>query len=345
MLDIKKPYVLFLGQATDLKDVKTATGVAIWSKGDAIAEAKLHACTVTTGLPCVSSPREAKSLRAQTLLVGCVSPAGKIDSAWLVMLEDYIMQGFDIACGMHDRLTNYPRLVRAARFMGTQLIDFRYQDIDYPLGTGRKRKGYRLLTVGHDANCGKKYTALSLHSYIARESLGLTSTFCATGQTGALIADPDTRFIVNDTTRADFLSGAAEWLSPDCDDSNHWYIVEGQGSIWHPSFAAGSLSLLLGSQPDIIILCVDPSRKTMRGTDYAPKAVVEEIDANLMFARRTNPSAVIGGISVNLSSVSKDLHASTLRSYAIHGYPVIDSNNESTFKDVVSHMKRLSSLD
>lgn len=35
-----------------------------------------------------------------------------------------------------------------------------------------------------------------------------------------------------------FVSGAAEVLSPDNDD-DHWDVIEGQGSLFHPGYAAG----------------------------------------------------------------------------------------------------------
>ena len=77
--------------------------------------------------------------------------------------------------------------------------------------------------MGTDCVVGKKFTALS----IAKEmkDRGLKADFRATGQTGIMIAGGG---IPIDAVVADFVSGAAEVLTPD-NDVDHWDIIEGQG--------------------------------------------------------------------------------------------------------------------
>jgi uncharacterized NAD-dependent epimerase/dehydratase family protein len=102
---------------------------------------------------------------------------------------------------------------------------------------------------------------------------------------------------------ADFISGAAEMLSPD-NDEDHWDIIEGQGSLFHPGYASVSLGLLHGSQPDAIVVCHDATRAVISGwPDYAVPSVAECIALNLALGRRTNPHIRCVGVTVNTSAL------------------------------------------
>jgi uncharacterized NAD-dependent epimerase/dehydratase family protein len=62
-----------------------------------------------------------------------------------------------------------------------------------------------------------------------------------------------------DAVAADFISGAVEWIAPAA-DPDHWDLIEGQGSLFHPSFAGVSLGLLHGAQADAFVVCHEPTR-------------------------------------------------------------------------------------
>ena len=86
--------------------------------------------------------------------------------------------------------------------------------------------------------CREKYTALAIAKALSES--GINATFRATGQTGIMISGHG---IPMDAVIADFLPGAAEQLTPDA-EHDHWDIIEGQGSLFHPSYAAVTLGLL-----------------------------------------------------------------------------------------------------
>ena len=170
---------------------------------------------------------------------------------------------------------------------------------DIPVATGRKRSGKRLLTVGTDCALGKKYTALAIAR--AFEQRGIDADFRATGQTGIMIAGGG---MPMDAVVADFEAGAAEMLSPDA-APDHWDVIEGQGSLFHPAYAGVSLGLLHGSQPDVIVVCHEPGRTHMLGhPEFALPTIEETIDLNLRLGRRTNPAIRCGGVSLNTSQLS-----------------------------------------
>jgi uncharacterized NAD-dependent epimerase/dehydratase family protein len=142
----------------------------------------------------------------------------------------------------------------AAARSGAKLHDVRFSDQRFDTGKGTKRSGLRCLTVGTDCSVGKKYTALALEREM--RGRGMKADFRATGQTGVFISG---RGAAIDAVAADFISGAVEWIAPAA-DPDHWDLVEGQGSLFHPSFAGVSLGLLHGAQADAFIVCHEPTR-------------------------------------------------------------------------------------
>ena len=96
---------------------------------------------------------------------------GKLDPALVEALE----AGLDIVSGMHVRLADDAGARARRRGLGRRLIDVRTPPADIPIGTGRKRTGKRLLTVGTDCALGKKYTALALARAFAARGVDATS--------------------------------------------------------------------------------------------------------------------------------------------------------------------------
>ncbi|MFO1406597.1 MAG: DUF1611 domain-containing protein [Steroidobacteraceae bacterium] len=300
MLVLRKPYLLYLGDATLRSDCKTAFGLRDWCRDDVLGEWSHAAATVSLGLPRLA-PRDAAALGAGSLVVGVASTGGVLPPHWQDDLEAALEAGLDVVSGMHTRLAEFPRLAAAAERRGGRLVDVRHLNGRYPVASGRRRSGRRVLTVGTDCALGKKYTALALTTALRRR--GADATFRATGQTGIMIAG---RGIAIDAVVADFLAGAAEALSPDTDPS-HWDVIEGQGSLFHPAYAAVTLGLLHGSQPDAIVLCHAPERTTIEEyPGFRIPPLGEAIDAYLRAGRLTSPSIRCAGVSINSSTLDDE---------------------------------------
>jgi uncharacterized NAD-dependent epimerase/dehydratase family protein len=104
---------------------------------------------------------------------------------------------------------------------------------------------------------------------------------------------------------ADFISGAAEVLSP-ANEADHWDVIEGQGSIVNPGYAGVTVGLMHGSQPDALVLCHDATRTVLDGWEgYAVPEMPTIIDHYLCAGRLTNPAVRMVGISVNTSSLDR----------------------------------------
>jgi uncharacterized NAD-dependent epimerase/dehydratase family protein len=245
---------------------------------------------------------------------------GVIRTNWLAALLDALEAGLDIISGMHGRLGDVAVLKEAAERHGRRLIDVRTPPAGIPVASGRKRSGQRLLTVGTDCALGKKYTALCLTREFDRR--GVPADFRATGQTGILIAGAG---IPIDAVVSDFVAGAAEMLSPDA-AADHWDIIEGQGSLFHPSYAGVSLGLLHGSQPDIIVMCDQVGRDRILGLEeFATPGLVEAIELNLRLARRTNPGVRCAGVALNTARLSESEAREVLAEHSGRlGLPVAD---------------------
>lgn len=318
-LTTRSPYLLFLGGAGNPLDAKTALGVAEWRPEECVGQLRYANCRVDTGLPDMDI-QQAKRAGARSLLIGVAPTGGAIKPEWESTLCDALESGLDIVSGLHTPLEALPKLANIAFRTGQRLVNVRRPPEDLEVASGRKRSGKRMLMVGTDCCVGKKYTALALHRALRRG--GLAASFRATGQTGILIAGGG---IVVDAVVADFLSGAAERLSPD-NDADHWDIIEGQGSLFHPAYAAVTLGLLHGSQPDAMVLCHAAGRSFIdEYPGFAIPALDECIRRYEEAARLTNAQARCVAVSINTAGLRDDERSELLESaQCATGLPAFD---------------------
>jgi uncharacterized NAD-dependent epimerase/dehydratase family protein len=319
MTDIHLPYLIFLGDAPDDLHAKTGFGVAQWRPESCLGQWRLPGCGADIGLS-EMSPEAAVAAGAGSLLIGVAPVGGQLQSNWITPLCEALAAGLDIVSGMHTRLSSVDIIQETAAQHGRKLHDLRHSAVQFPVGTGQKRPGKRLLTVGTDCALGKKYTALALTR--AFQGAGHKATFRATGQTGIMISGAG---VAIDAVVADFIAGAAEWLCP-ANDADHWDIIEGQGSLLHPGYAGVSLGLLHGSQADALVLCHDPLRTEIDGyPGFAIPPLDEAMAVHLSLAKRTNPAARFVGVALNTSKLSPEAAAKTIAdTEARFGLPTFD---------------------
>jgi uncharacterized NAD-dependent epimerase/dehydratase family protein len=235
----------------------------------------------------------------RTVVVGVVNRGGLIADSWIEVLAAALHAGIDVVAGMHSRLADIEVLRDTARECGRQLLDVRHPTQRFAVANGKKRSGKRLLAVGTDCSSGKMYTALAIERELRRR--GVAADFRATGQTGIVIAGGG---VSVDAVVGDFMAGAIEWLTPAADPA-HWDVIEGQGSLFHASYAGVSLALLHGSQPDALVLCHEPTRRHMRGLpDFALPPLDVCLQRNLEAARLVNADCRCVGIAINTSAMA-----------------------------------------
>ena len=319
MRELNAPYLVFFGDEERPTYAKTGIGLAQWRPELCMGQFRLTPETADAGLPdhnIVSAAAEG----ARSVVIGVALIGGSLPNHWIPALVQALELGLDVVAGFHTRLTSFPDLVEAAKSGGGSLVDVRVPPDNIPVGTGIKRPGKRLLTVGTDCALGKKYTALAIEKEMRER--GMKATFRASGQTGIMISGSG---IPMDAVVADFLTGAAEMLSPRNDD-DHWDVIEGQGALHHPGYAPVSMGLLLGSQPDAFVVCTEAGRTRISGWDNFPLPDISEvIERTIEIGFSVNPRIKPVGISVNTSSLGKEEAQKYLRNLS-HTYelPAVD---------------------
>lgn len=300
-MNIKFPCVVFLGRAEDYKQAKVAQGITEWRPDRCVGQIRITQETISMGLQDITL-EAAKGLGAKTFLIGISPYETELPAEYVTYVEEAIDLGMDIANPLHSTLGE--ALEAKARAAGVEIHNFRLRKATNHKGSGERRSGNRILTVGTDCAIGKKYTALALVAELKKAAPEREADFlfCSTGQTGFLISDGG---INNDTVRADFITGESEVLTPAIGNTQ-WQIVEGQGALSHPSFGPGSLGLLYGTQPDYLIVCHEPGRKTMRGVQREVPSPVAEGQFNELVGRVNNSNCAVVAYSLFAWNASEE---------------------------------------
>ena len=317
-MQIATPYLMFLGDVPDRLAAKTAFGIADWRPEWCVGQLRMPGCAADLGISDLTL-EEAVAKGCRTMVIGVANAGGVLPGHWVAQVVAALDAGLDVASGLHVRLGSVPEIAAAADRNGRQLHDVRHSSETFETGKGTPRPGRRLLSVGTDCSAGKKYTVLALERGMRKR--GLDADFRATGQTGVFISG---RGVSIDAVVADFISGAVEWISPAA-APDHWDLIEGQGSLFHPSFAGVSLGLLHGAQADAFVVCHEPTRTTMRGVTHPLPSIQAVIDLTVQLGSLTNPGIRPVGIALNTQALDEDAAKALLAELGeIHGLPATD---------------------
>lgn len=246
--------------------------------------------------PIVASVKEGLAHQPTSLLLGVATPGGWMPPEWRTWIIEAIEGDLEVVNGLHTMLNDDPEFVMKAREHGVRLWDVRQPPHDTPLFSGKSLEiSQRVVaTVGSDCAVGKKTTAIEIAN--AGRERGVKTEFIATGQTGILIAG---KGIAVDRVISDFLPGAAEKLVCDAEPESEVLVVEGQGSLWHPAYAAVTLGLLHGSAPEVLVLCHQAGRTAIEEPPYSPLPSLTEMIRTYEQMAATVRPAKVACISLN----------------------------------------------
>src|SRR5215213_9715868 len=254
-------------------------------------------------LPVVATLDEGLALGPNALLIGIAPSGGKLPTEWVTLIGRAIEHGLEIWSGLHTFIADVPELAALAAKHGVAIHDLRRPPARLDVANGRVRDvdATVVLTVGTDCNIGKMTTQLQLLG--ALRDRGIRTSFSATGQTGILI---EGRGIGVDAVVADFIAGAAESLVLECAKDSDLVLVEGQGSIIHPSYSGVTYGLLHGSLPHAQIMCAQPTRTAINRCEWVKiPPLVDFIRMSEAAAAPLRPAPVIA-VALNTFDLDDD---------------------------------------
>ena len=243
-------------------------------------------------IPVVATLEEGLTFGPTALLIGIAPAGGQLPADWIQLIANSIERRLEIWSGLHTFIADIPELAALAVTHDVAIHDLRRPPAQLDVANGRVREvaATVILTVGTDCNIGKMTTQLQLLGHLRER--GIRTSFAATGQTGILI---EGRGIGVDAVVADFIAGAAEALVLECASDSDLVLVEGQGSIIHPSYSGVTYGLLHGALPHAQILCAQPGRTAINRCEWVKiPPLVDFIRMSEAAAAPLRPAPVIG---------------------------------------------------
>lgn len=218
---------------------------------------------------------------ATHFVIGLAPDGGRLPPQARRDVMTAIEHGLHVDCGLHDFLSDDPKIADLAANRGVRIRDIRKtpprSELHFFDGRIEKVDCLKIAVLGTDSAIGKRTTAWVLVDAFAAE--GRRAELAGTGQTAWM---QGARYgIIMDSLINDFVSGEIEYAvwnawneqKPDA------IIIEGQGSLMNPAYPGG-FEILAAGRPDIVVLQHAPTRKEYDGfPGYAMHPIQRQIEA------------------------------------------------------------------
>ena len=327
----------YFGQSTG----KTANGLVRYSKRFEIVGVIDHTKQgrdagevldgTRNGIPILRDLREGVAKgRPESVVIGVATFGGYIPKEFRPIIREAIESGLNVYAGLHEYLNDDPEFAELAKDHGVRLVDVRrprpVRESQQFSDKSRHLPCLRIPVLGTDGAIGKRTCALLLTD--ALNAAGIAATFVATGQTGLL---QGSEFGVPlDGIKGDFMVGELEAEIVRAYDTTkpRVIVVEGQGSISHPAYVAGSRAIIMASMPSGIVMMHAPARKIRSFrrdiVAWPMPTVAEEIEWLEFFCRIAGGGKVIA-IGLNHENMTREEIEATVREYESRfGLPTAD---------------------
>src|SRR4029077_20040598 len=96
---IRKPYLLLVGDMEYRVNAKTALGLRDWIPEACAGQLRFTPMAVDLKLPALS-PSQAAAAGVKTLIVGIAPPGGRLPESWHGVLLEALEAGLDLAAGL-----------------------------------------------------------------------------------------------------------------------------------------------------------------------------------------------------------------------------------------------------
>jgi len=240
---------------------------------------------------------------ATHFVVGLAPDGGRLTSKARQDARNAISYGLNVDCGLHDYLSEDPKMVKLAAQYGIKIRDIRkppsIQKLHFFSGKIEEVKALKIAVLGTDSAIGKRTTAwLIVNGF---KNLGLGAEMIGTGQTAWM---QGVKYgIIMDSLVNDFVAGEIEhavwaaWKEEEPDI----IVIEGQGSLMNPAYPGG-FEILAAGRPDIIILQHAPARLEYDGfPGYPIQPLKQQIQAIELLSAKP-----VVAVTINHEDLSPD---------------------------------------